>query len=101
RVAHKNNELVAKRFEIYYQGVELCNGYHELPDGQELRHRFTQENHQRAQVGKPAYALDEPFLAALDLKFPDCCGVSVGIDRLLLLRHRKSSLKDVLPFAWC
>jgi lysyl-tRNA synthetase class 2 len=101
RVVQKNNEPVAERFEIYFRGVELCNGYHELPDGHELRRRFTAENLERAQAGKPSYPLDEPFLAALGPNFPDCCGVSVGIDRLLLLRHKKASLKEVLPFAWC
>jgi lysyl-tRNA synthetase class 2 len=100
RVVQKNGEPVAERFEIYFRGVELCNGYHELPDGQELRRRFTAEPRERTEAGKPAYALDEAFLKALGPQFPDCCGVSVGIDRLLLLRHGKGRLSDVLPFSW-
>lgn len=99
-VVEKSGELVAERFEAYYQGIELCNGYHELGQTKELRSRFHAENEARVRVGKIAYPLDEPFLAALDHHFPDCCGVSVGIDRLLLLRHKAKSLGDILPFAW-
>jgi len=99
-VVEKDGHMAAERFEAYYQGVELCNGYHELADGIELRRRFQEENAIRARSGKPAYALDEPFLASLGAKFPDCCGVSVGIDRLLFLRHKVQTLSDILPFAW-
>ncbi len=100
RLTTKNNEPVAARFEIYHQGVELANGYHELPDGDELRKRFTEDNEQRLALGKPAYPLDESFLSALGPRFPDCCGVSVGFDRALLLRHKRKALREVLPFAW-
>lgn len=99
-VIEKNGEPVAERFEAYYQGVELSNGYHELPDGKELRRRFLEENAIRIKAGKPAYALDEKFLSAIGPQFPDCCGVSVGIDRLLLLKHKVQTLADILPFAW-
>lgn len=100
RLIERNGEMVAERFEIYYEGVELSNGYHELPDGQELRRRFIEENAARIDAGKLAYALDEPFLAALGPQFPDCCGVSVGFDRVLLLKYKAKSLSEVLPFAW-
>lgn len=99
-VVEKNGERVAERFEAYYQGVELCNGYHELADSSELRRRFREENAARVKEGKPSYALDEDFLASLGTHFPDCCGVSVGIDRLLFLRHKVKSLAEILPFAW-
>jgi lysyl-tRNA synthetase class 2 len=99
-VVERNGEVVAERFEAYYQGVELCNGYHELADSAELRRRFREENATRLKAGKPSYALDEPFLASLGSHFPDCCGVSVGIDRLLFLRHKVQSLAEILPFAW-
>ncbi|MDE3045365.1 MAG: EF-P lysine aminoacylase GenX [Verrucomicrobiota bacterium] len=99
-VIEKNNELVAERFEAYHQGVELSNGYHELADESELRRRFTEENQIRMNEGKPAYHLDEAFLSALGPQFPDCCGVSVGVDRLLLLHHKAQALSQVLPFAW-
>jgi lysyl-tRNA synthetase class 2 len=100
RLTERNGELVAKRFEIYFEGVELANGYHELPDGNVLRQRFNEENATRKAAGKPIYALDEPFLSALGPQFPDCCGVSVGFDRLLLLKYRAKTLSEVLPFTW-
>jgi elongation factor P--(R)-beta-lysine ligase len=90
---------VAERFEVYYQGIELCNGYHELAKPAELRRRFEEANTGRLQLGKEALPLDEPFLAALD-RLPDCCGVAVGFDRLMMLRHRCSSISEVIPFDW-
>lgn len=100
RTLLSNNELVAERFEIYHRGIELANGYHELPDSAELRRRFEQANLERLSLSKPAYPLDEPFLASLGSSFPDCCGVSVGFDRALMLRHRAKALSEVVPFAW-
>ena len=95
----RNGEKVAERFEIYYQGIELTNGYHELADAQEMRRRFTADNRERLSLGKEAYPLDEPFLTALS-QLPECCGVSVGFDRALMLRTHKKSLSEVLSFTW-
>ncbi|MES2272999.1 MAG: EF-P lysine aminoacylase EpmA [Chlamydiota bacterium] len=96
----KNGEWVAERFEIYFEGVELTNGYHELANAQELRSRFHEENNARKSQGKETYRLDEKFLGALQNNFPDCCGVSVGFDRALLLKTKSQSIQDVLPFSW-
>ncbi len=96
---HKNGEKVAERFEIYYEGVELTNGYHELTDSLELKARFEKTNLKRLAEGKSPYALDEKFLSALE-KLPDCCGVAVGFDRAMMLRHKIRSIKQVIPFAW-
>jgi lysyl-tRNA synthetase class 2 len=98
-LVQKNGETVAERYEIYHEGVELANGYHELADATELRRRFAEKNRERLADGKEAYALDEKFLAALQT-LPDCCGVALGFDRALMLRHKLSSIKQVLPFAW-
>ena len=100
RVAQKNGETVAERFEIYYQGIELTNGYHELGDAQELRRRFHEENQIRQSLGKKTYSLDEPFLASFEKGFPACCGVSVGFDRALMIRRKAKTLGEVLPFPW-
>ena len=99
-VVEKKGERVAERFEIYYQGVELTNGYHELSDDATLRERFEEENALRASKGQKPYALDEPFLSAMQQGLPPCCGVSVGFDRALMLRHKAPSLQDVLIFSW-
>ncbi len=92
-------EKGAERFEVYADGVELANGYHELADGQELRARFEQENDKRQAAGKEPYPLDEPFLAA-QKDLPPCCGVSVGFDRVLMLQTQVKYLSDILPFSW-
>lgn len=96
----KEGEIVAERFEIYYQGVELANGYHELADATELRRRFNEENKERIALGKEAYLPDEDFFSSLENNFPPCCGVSVGFDRALMLGNKKTSLSEVLPFCW-
>jgi lysyl-tRNA synthetase class 2 len=98
-VVEKKGELVAERYEIYYQGVELCNGYHELSDRDELERRFFQKNKEREREGKEPYPLDEKFLQAMKT-LPDCCGVALGFDRALMLHLKANSLKQVIPFAW-
>jgi lysyl-tRNA synthetase class 2 len=100
RTTVKEGETVAERFEIYYKGIELANGFHELTDPIEQRRRFHEENAARLRLGKEQLPLDENFLQALEKGLPDCCGVAVGFDRLMLLRHNKHHLSDVLPFSW-
>lgn len=91
---------VSERFEIYFNGIELANGYHELMDAKELRKRFMDANAKRRELDKKEYAFDECFLAAIEKGLPDCCGVAVGFDRLMMLRHQKTCIEDVLPFSW-
>lgn len=88
-------ENVAKRFEIYHEGIELANGYKELKNADEIRKRFEKENERREKEGKNRYALDEAFLQAMQ-HLPECCGVSVGFDRAFMLRHKKKSLSEVI-----
>jgi len=94
------DETVAERFEIYYRGIELANGYHELTDAAEQRKRLYAESQARIAMGKPPLIIDENFLRALEDGLPPCCGVAVGFDRLLMLRLNKTSLSAVLPFPW-
>lgn len=93
-------EKVALRFEIYYQGVELCNGYCELIDPNEQRQRFIEANRMRKSLGKNKLPIDESFLEALHKGLPDCCGVAVGFDRLMMLRHKAKEIKEVIAFDW-
>lgn len=90
---------VACRFEIYFNGIELANGYHELCDSAEQQSRFDKTNQERMRAGKASLPIDEKFLSALG-QLPDCCGVAVGFDRLMLLRHRQPTLQNILPFTW-
>lgn len=91
---------VACRFEVYYQGVELANGYDELADHREQKMRLEEANAERLKLGKQSLPIDTAFLQALEKGLPSCCGVAVGFDRLMLLRHQAKSLKEVLPFDW-
>lgn len=98
--ALREGEEVSERFEIYYRGIELANGYHELGDANEQRMRLEEANQARGVLGKEALPIDTFFLEALEKGFPDCCGVAVGFDRLMLLRHGVSQIADVLAFGW-
>lgn len=88
----KNGEQVAERFEIYYEGIELANGYHELADAVEQRLRYQEANALREKLGKSPLPLDEEFLQALRKGLPDCCGVAVGFDRVVMLHLGTKSL---------
>lgn len=99
-VKEKDGEFVAERFEIYHKGVELANGYHELSNAEELKNRFEKENRMRLSRNEQPYILDEIFLAAMRKGIPDCCGVSVGFDRALMLQEKKESLSEIIPLHW-
>lgn len=89
---------VALRFELYYRGVELANGYHELASGAEQRMRFAADQQVRASRGLPTFTLDAHLLSALDAGLPDCAGVALGFDRVLMLAVGSSNIDDVLAF---
>ncbi len=89
---------VGERFELYLYGVELANGFHELGDAVEQRRRFEVENAARQAQGLPVMPVDEYLLAALDAGLPDCAGVALGFDRLVMLAAGKNSLAEVLAF---
>lgn len=93
-------EQVAERFEIYYQGIELANGYHELTDAKEQRQRFLEANKARLMLKKKSLPIDENFLHALEKGLPDCCGVAVGFDRLMMLRQKQQDIVNVLAWGW-
>ncbi|QIQ21712.1 elongation factor P--(R)-beta-lysine ligase [Zophobihabitans entericus] len=89
---------VAKRFEFYYKGVELANGFKELVEVEEQRHRFEKDNQIRQEKGLPEQVIDENFLSALTAGLPNCAGVALGLDRLIMLALEAQSLKDVMSF---
>lgn len=96
RLCEIDQELWAERFEVYYQGIELANGFHELSNSEQMRARFEALNQQRVQEGKLPYELDEDLIQSLDL-LPDCSGVALGFDRAMMLRHQFDSINSVLP----
>ena len=87
---------VAERFELYYHGIELANGYHELGDAAEQRRRFKEVNAARLADGRPALPLPESLLVALEQGLPDCTGVALGFDRLAMLAVGAASIDKVL-----
>jgi lysyl-tRNA synthetase class 2 len=89
---------IALRFELYCDGVELANGFHELASAAEQRARFERDLEERRRVGLPTYDLDERLLAALATGIPDCAGVAVGFDRVLMLATGANTIEEILPF---
>jgi lysyl-tRNA synthetase class 2 len=89
---------VASRFEAYLQGIELANGFHELGNAQEQRARFVQDLVSRSERGLPAMPLDEHFLASLDHGLPECSGVALGFDRLVMCATGAQHIDDVIAF---
>ncbi|MBD3821734.1 MAG: EF-P lysine aminoacylase GenX [Thiotrichales bacterium] len=94
-----DNDLTAERFEIFYQGMELANGYHELQDADAYRQRFEANQALRRQNGLAEVPIDEALLDALSSPgLPDCSGVAMGFDRLFALSQGKQDLSAVLAF---
>lgn len=89
---------VAERFELYLGPLEIANGYHELVDGAEQAARFARDTHVRRSRGAPEPPIDGRLLAALNHGLPDCAGVAVGVDRLLMAMLGTDRIADVLAF---
>jgi lysyl-tRNA synthetase class 2 len=88
----------AQRFELYLGGIELANGFQELAAAEEQRARFAQDLQERERRGLPLHAMDERLLAALAAGLPECAGVAVGFDRLVMLAAGAAHINEVLPF---
>jgi lysyl-tRNA synthetase class 2 len=92
------NPPVAERFELYLGPLELANGYHELTDPAEQRARFNRDIELRLTRGAPMPPIDENLLASLQSGLPDCAGVALGVDRLLMAMLQVTSIDSVLAF---
>lgn len=93
----KDDNVVAKRFELYINGVEIANAYDELADGEALRKRFIQDNAERRQRGLPTIPIDENLLTACD-NMPESSGIALGIDRLLMMLVNATHIDKVISF---
>lgn len=89
---------VAARFELYLNGIELANGFHELADAHEQRTRFEQQLHTRAARTQPAVPMDVRLLASLKQGLPDCAGAALGFDRLVMLAAGARTIAEVIAF---
>ena len=93
----EDGELVAARFELYVEGLELANAYDELIDAEVLRLRFEADNAEREKLGLHVMPVDEYLLAALP-QMPECSGIALGVDRLLMVATEKVKLEQVVTF---
>ncbi|MCF7517540.1 MULTISPECIES: elongation factor P--(R)-beta-lysine ligase [unclassified Pseudoalteromonas] len=94
----QHDERVAGRFELYFKNMELANGFNELTDAKEQAARFKEDNQYREANGLKQVPMDERLIAALENGLPQCAGVALGIDRLIMLATNKQKIKDVLAF---
>jgi lysyl-tRNA synthetase class 2 len=93
-----DDERIADRFELYYKGVELANGFNELTNSTEQAARFEHDNTQRQDAGLPTMPADINLIAALSSGLPNCAGVALGLDRLLMLKLGVSHIYKVIAF---
>jgi len=90
---------VAERFEVYFKGIELANGFRELTDSREQRQRFMQDNKKRVAAGLPEHPIDTNLLDALAHGMPECSGVALGVDRIIMLALKAEQLSEVIAFS--
>jgi len=92
------NPQITDRVEVFIKGIELGNGYYELTDSKEQDMRFDAEQVVRQERKRPISAKDEHLIAALEAGLPECSGMAIGLDRLLMLLTNSSTINDVLGF---
>lgn len=96
----QDEQLVAKRFELFFGEIEVANAFEELTDAQEQHRRFQNENSLRVSMGKESCETDHRFIAALEDGMPACSGVAVGLDRLLMVLTQAQHIETVIAFPW-
>jgi len=97
---HPEDSQKTLRFEVYYQGKELGNGYTELRDAEEQKRRMENENQLRLETGKTVLPLDPHLQTAMEQGLPACAGIAMGFDRILMLAAGLDSLDQVQSFSW-
>lgn len=97
-MAKRKDDNRVERFELYVRGLELANGYSELLDPEEQHDRFTRDNERRTLDGKPLMPVDSEFLNVLSKINGPVTGVSVGLDRLLMVLLQKEKIEEVMPY---
>ncbi|NOI83399.1 elongation factor P--(R)-beta-lysine ligase [Vibrio tubiashii] len=95
---NQQDSRVADRFEVYFKGIELANGFHELDDPQEQLKRFEQDNAKRIEMGLSPQPIDHHLIAALESGLPECAGVALGVDRLIMLAIGCDHIDQITAF---
>ncbi len=98
RYSDYDDFYVAERFEVYVKGIELANGFQELCDAEEQAARFQGDLQMRDKQHLPKVPIDNHFLDALKFGLPECAGVALGIDRLVLLALKENHINNVISF---
>lgn len=91
---------ISDRFELYYKGLELANGFHELSDHVEQNNRFNNDNFKRLHQNKEVVPIDVNLIESLKFGLPKCSGVAIGIDRLLMLELKENNINKVISFSF-
>jgi lysyl-tRNA synthetase class 2 len=97
---NKEDNRVSERFEIFFKGIELGNGFYELTDYFEQKNRFIKDNKKRCNMNFPEQKIDEHFLNAMKNGLPPCSGVAIGLDRLIMIALNKKSIDQVMSFSF-
>jgi lysyl-tRNA synthetase class 2 len=97
KICNKDSR-VAERFECYYHGIELVNGFNELTDAKAQQQRFDQDNHKRKRNNLTCKPIDKNFINALTAGLPQCAGVALGIDRLIMIALNCKHIENVITF---
>ncbi len=92
------NPLISDRVEVFINGIELGNGYYELTDANEQNRRFDEEIAIRLESNRPVTVKDKNLIAALEYGLPECAGIAIGLDRLLMVLTGSLTINDVLSF---
>jgi lysyl-tRNA synthetase class 2 len=95
---NEHNSQITDRVEVFINGIELGNGYYELTDAKEQDRRFDEEITVRQQRNRPRAVKNNHFIAALEAGLPECSGMAIGLDRLLMVLTDSASIDDVLNF---
>ena len=91
---------VAERFEVFVDGIEVGNGYRELTDAREQRERLEQDRRKRRRMGLPDTPVDHRLLAALSAGMPECSGVALGLDRIVMIATGHTRVEEVISFSF-
>ena len=91
---------VSRRFEVFINNIEIANGYFELNDSDQQRERFESDNLERREQSKDLIQADKKLLDALDYGLPNCSGVAIGVDRLIMCLLNLEDISEVMPFPW-